>query len=819
MIILTDFPALVGPKLPILLGALSLARDAVVQHYEHTHNAPSGSRMKKGEGVGGVLVLIHWAVELGRIVEKNKKEAREYYGEYLKGQHANSFKKHTDAARNQLSEIEQRIVQAIVKQLQAIDLSAPSSGSSSPSSYSLSAPSPALRALRLNWQRLELSLSSSGKASQLPRVMDRGRWLALHSRYWDEWTEVIKETTSFSLLWSYSKQVISDFGHTFRTPGLTACALSAFTLLDQFPGIATVERPDEKSAIAKFVVENAEQRCDELSYSAFQMIQEVWEQFGEWDDQTEPIGTGTALLASLPEGPKIDRKPPAPVGSESAYSSRGALKGVEAKQIALIELLRAFQANPSLVVFDFEFSPREYFRKVLKQQWRDVVVRLGMVGGEGEGRGTPVQISRVERAIKLLHYTLSLVESYVSLALRDVFEEVWKETTAVGLVHPPPDPNNPLSWVTNEPLHFPANCFIRTYAKFYLDMVTHLANQVSYSPKYNAFVKKPGSSVAQVENLTSIGELRALCRLVGPIGFRCIHHGLLLEAAKKLGEVLSFCENNAQTLEALVDDVQRMKNDRDHDNLVKSLKGQGALMQACLTLGMLLQMRELLREAQKSVVEDKAPHVLRAVDSVYKLYNSNLFLEKSFLPLDCFAADCGLEVKGGADQALIYLTKGLFPSSKGHLVRLLPVAFALLFHHGIWSESSFISHLGGYVNNLHVMGLGMSQAITSLGAALGNSEDEVLEVPKLLEGYLESATNVLFALAGGGPNKDSIFANWLDDSSEKNRSFPHMVFFLDFFLESTCYVTRESLEKLIPYALLRSMRQAVTQKNSQGNFF
>ena len=590
-----------------------------------------------------------------------------------------------------------------------------------------------------------------------------------------------------------------------------------------------MERPDEKTSIAKFCVEYAEQRCDELSYAGFQMIQEVWEQFGEWDDQTEPIGTGTALLASLPEGPRVDRKPPAPVGSESTYHARAGLKGVEAKQIALIELLRAFQANPSLVVFDFKFSPREYFRQVLKQQWRDVVVRLGWGGvagmggggGEGEGgnRGVPMQVTRVERAIKSLHYTLSLVESYVSLSLRDIFEEVWRETTAIALVHPPPDPNNPLSWVTNEPLLFPANSFIRTYAKFYLDMATSLASQVSYSPKYNAFVKKPGSSIAQVENLTSIGELRALCRLVGPIGFRCIHHGLLLEASKKLGEVLSFCENNAQALEALVDDVQRVKNDRDHDGLVRSLKGQGGLLQACMTLGMVLQMRELLRKAQKNVVEEKAPHVLKAVDSVYKLYNTNLLLEEAFLPLDCFAADCGLEVKGGADQALIYLTKGSFPSSKGHLVKLVPVAFALLFHQGVWSESPFISHLGGYVNNLHVMGLGMSQAITTLGAALGGTEEEVLEVPKLLEGYLESATNVLFALAGGGPNKDSIFASWLDDSSEKNRAFPHMVLFLDFFLESTCYVTRESLEKLIPYGLLRSMRQAVTQKNSQGNFF
>ena len=817
--ILRDFPSLIPPKLPIILGALALSRDAIVQHYEHNHNPSSGSKVKKNDGVGAILVLIHFTVELVGIVEANKGEVQGYYGEYLRGQHCRSFLKHTGAEQSLFTDLERRVIQAMSDQLQTIDPSSTSCPFSSSSSYSLLSPSsplspPSLKALRLNWQRLELSFATSGVAAKIPRVMERGRWLSLHSRYWDEWTEVVRECSSFSLLWSYSKQVTTDFGHTLRNPGLTHCALSLFTVLHHFPGIATSGHADEKTSIAKFCVENAEQRCDELSFAAFQLIQEIWEQFQEWNDQTEPCGTATALLASLPDA-KTDRKPPAPVASESDYHARSGLKAIEMKQTALIELLRAFHTHQAIIVFDFEFSPVEYFRRVLKQQWRDLIVKLA---GGGGGRTCPVQVTRAERTINTLNYTLSWIESYVDLSLQKVFQEVWKETTAVSLVESDFF-MNPLSWVTNEPLLFPANSFIRGYAKFYLDLATSLSGQVCYSPKYNAFVRKPGASLPAVENLTSIGELRSLCRLVGPLGFRCIHHGLLLEASKRLGDVLGFCEANVQALEALVVDVQRLKNDRDHDALVRSLKGQGALLQACFSLGMVLKMRQLLRDAQRTVVAEKSPHLLRAIDSAHKLYNPNLLLEAELLPLDSFASDCGLEAEGGADQALVYLAKGSFSMANSHLVRLIPVAFATLFHHGVWSESPFISHLGAYANNLHLVALGMSQAITTLTSSMASTPEAVLQVPVNLELYLSSATNILFALSGGGPNKDSIFASWLDDSSEKFRSFPHMVFFLDFFLDSTCYVTRETLEKLLPYSLIRSMRQAVTQKNSQGNFF
>ena len=65
----------------------------------------------------------------------------------------------------------------------------------------------------------------------------------------------------------------------------------------------------------------------------------------------------------------------------------------------------------------------------------------------------------------------------------------------------------------------------------------------------------PGASLAAVENYTSVEELRSLCRMVGPIGFRAIHHSLLVEAGLKITEIMHFVSGNASSLEKLKEAV------------------------------------------------------------------------------------------------------------------------------------------------------------------------------------------------------------------------------------------------------------------------
>ena len=104
----------------------------------------------------------------------------------------------------------------------------------------------------------------------------------------------------------------------------------------------------------------------------------------------------------------------------------------------------------------------------------------------------------------------------------------------------------------------------------------------------------------------------------------------------------------------------------------------------------------------------------------------------------------------------------------------------------------------------------MSQAIINLAASQVVQPEDVLGITGMLEAYLVSATDVLLVLSGEGPKKDSIFFSSEGGSSKIKGSFPHMVgVFLESFLDSTCYLSREVLEKLVPYPLIRSMRQTI----------
>ena len=431
--IFSDFPALLGPKFPIALGALSMARDTVVHYYEHTHHPPPGHKVKRGDGiVANILTLIGLTSQLLDLVEKNKPLVQSYYAEYLQGQHHRSLSRYTSSARPHLTSSEKQVLDAVISQLHTIDPHIYSQGNSG------AIKNTDLKVLRLNWQRLELSFSISGSGSKASGLAERGRWIALQSRYLDEWSEVLQEHSSFHLLWSYSTQVSHDFEQTLRSPLLSSFALSIFTVLNHYPRIATSHFAEEKPAIGKFCVEDAERRCISISSSAFQLLQEIWGHFEGLDTQINPVSTVATAMATLPNV-KHDRKPPQPIGSESQFQARGALKGVETAEKNLIRLLRSFHTYPRCQVLNYSFSPIEYFRGYLLQKWRTLLIRLA-TSSEG---GLPVQISQVERKVNSLNSALSWIESYADLSLHEVFRVVWRDSNGVSLVENREGDENP----------------------------------------------------------------------------------------------------------------------------------------------------------------------------------------------------------------------------------------------------------------------------------------------------------------------------------------------------------------------------------------
>ena len=352
--ILSDFPALFAPKFSVVLGALSLAKNLVLMHYEHIHFPPPSHKLKKGEGSSQILEIIHLVRQLAELIGDHRQDIQNYYAEYLKGHHCRTLNAHLDSLRPHISSQQKKAFESAIEILKSIV----GSGEEEYTRVNF-------QALRLNLMRLEVALSSSGTASYANGVLERIRWIVLHSRYLDEWQQTLNEASSFELLWSYSTQLSSDFEQTLSHPRLSEFAMSIFTVLHHFPRIATGHFPQEKGTIAKYCVEFAEQRCDEIAYATYRLLHDVWEAFNGWNLQLDPSNIALSALSSLPNS-KLDRKP-IPVAWESDFKNYGGLRLIDAKQRALIHLLHAYQKKTSYLVHDFVFSPIEYFRAILKK--------------------------------------------------------------------------------------------------------------------------------------------------------------------------------------------------------------------------------------------------------------------------------------------------------------------------------------------------------------------------------------------------------------------------------------------------------------------
>jgi len=111
----------------------------------------------------------------------------------------------------------------------------------------------------------------------------------------------------------------------------------------------------------------------------------------------------------------------------------------------------------------------------------------------------------------------------------------------------------------------------------------------------------------------------------------------------------------------------------------------------------------------------------------------------------------------------------------------------------LWLESDFRAVLESHSNNCNVIALCISEIIVALKSSAANQDEK--EIVSAFQSFMDISTSLLLRVAKDNKPQERVLKGAL----------PSILIFLDKVVELTPYFTRDQLESILPYCLLRSM--------------
>jgi len=130
--------------------------------------------------------------------------------------------------------------------------------------------------------------------------------------------------------------------------------------------------------------------------------------------------------------------------------------------------------------------------------------------------------------------------------------------------------------------------------------------------------------------------------------------------------------------------------------------------------------------------------------------------------------------------------------------------YAASLNSTVWKEAQYSPVIEGHLNNVHTLARGICDLITTFKSVTISNPDEK-EIVYLLEKFVETSSVLLLRLARA-PKTDK----------HGPVDFPSMIIFMDRFIQECPLLSRESLEAVLPYALLRNEFKAIYARGSVG---
>jgi NCK-associated protein 1 len=281
-----DCPALVAPKFPMLLAALSLAKAEVLWYFIHwQRELPTKVNVKsqipstyEAPQISGLVSLIH---QLSDLVRDKQTLVQRYYLEYLTKPDRNDLEVQVEAVLQHTSGFSpsiSHVLREFVSDLSDID----------PTGVSFDK-------LRLNWDRVLAMFLSSGNPSiqklhGVEPLIKRMNKIVIHTKYVDQIPILLSKHAEFpELYWhpaALSAELKMCMGGSFGQP---TNAFSIVSVLRSASYNLSPFCPEEQELLGSAAILRAEQQFEELTGKIERLLTELCFELGKFDQQVAPI--------------------------------------------------------------------------------------------------------------------------------------------------------------------------------------------------------------------------------------------------------------------------------------------------------------------------------------------------------------------------------------------------------------------------------------------------------------------------------------------------------------------------------------------------
>jgi NCK-associated protein 1 len=807
--LMIDTPALIAPKLQVILAALSLAKEEILWWFRHTPTELQAQKTKvsnvqhfEDNLIGEV---VYFSVMLTDLVRRHKDQVQNYYMEYLQNADATRLGELSADAnfQRQCSSEIISAVQNITATLKRVQ------------------PGQDLNSIRDYWYQVEPQLSNPSKAVPVTIIgatVEKVRMIFWHMRFVDSLDEVLSEVGSLRELWYFRNELHAAFLKSIEDgPEQPTQVSSYLVLLSQAVENATVYDPSERDRIGAESIRLANEFLEKLSDRVVLLLEQTAKHQYELNAFIQPDRAYYSILDKNPElrlGDKNWRSPPEP-GAESAHANRNNLENLRRYQKNIIQLCSGLNEWGSLIIYNTIFTPRQFLGDRLKKFLKSVLKRslflppTAQPFKEEQTIQTPSFVARVWKAYS---NTVAELANYVDLDVAAIVKEVMLHEAWSPSVGPA---GGKLDWINEKNFEYLTNSYIGHFAGWYSDFFKNralaltaqagTAVHIVYSPSRRGFwSKKTQTSPFKAEMYMDPVELRAIADLTGAYGIKLIDREVLrfiLANVNAMRETVKACSKELDELE------KNYLNEGKTGIVLKSFKQpeMDAFMQRSIVVGSALQFRRLLNEAQGLAASEAIPFIYNTVDHAFGQYSRNTFMTPDFVGTDSLAADAGLNI-GTADQALkaaLFTTATTDPKIWDMFV---PMFAACVVTSSYWRDATFNSAIGGHENNLHCCVRTIVDLLASLKGATSETADEE-ELTDLLRQFVEISSVLLLRALTSASAKENKYAP---------RDFASVMVFFDMFIEDNPLLMRDDLEYIIPYALLRSMWRQNYSKITKG---
>jgi len=659
------------------------------------------------------------------------------------------------------------------------------------------------KSLRLNWFRIEAALSSIQSLLPIGKVRDvvnRFQLVIHHTRFVDEIEVILDNYASLKGLYYWKDLVYEAFDRSIKDgPNQPLHALSFVNLISEWPSNISVYNAEDREEIGRECVSLGEKYLNDISNMIAALLNEIAKHYILFDSQLADVNAAYPLLQKRKDyRPPKDFVPPETPGLESEYKRRPQLDRLRFYERNTWYLCSVLNEIESMTIYDHKFTPREFLREKLSETFRKFLRSISSTEIKDEKHVEKVlqRPSVLERHINVYTSVLKLVENFVDINVGELCREVLLSEVCIPAVVK----TGSFDWVTIDDTEFKyetpsGSKLIGIIVNWYYDFLSKKLTipGICYSPSRLGFVSRSGL-LFRAEFYSDIDELKALCRLIGPYGVKLIERETIKYVLNNATSIKDSLSHNKQALEELSSGYH---NENSCNEALKKIRDVDTILNKSVNIGNALYFRDILREALRQTVEERAPYIYNTIATMFKQYKKNTYMIPDFLPADALASEIGLPL-GTADQALKRILLKAFSPTDGGLITLLPYLYAGSFISSLWKEAQFKPLIEAYNNNVHSIAKCINSITVSLNSILSTSKDE-REMFNLLRIFVEVSSVILLRLSRSSNKPDK----------NTPTDFSSLIIFMDRFVQESPLLTRDVLENNLPYSLLRNHFMAI----------